>query len=178
MSPVELIGFVISIIALIFLFFRGRAIERYRQEHPEAFGNDSLSDEDPLKELLKSIDEDEDEDEESEVPIVVPKITKPKPIAAKINPYRNEPLSSIEGRHLITNIEKRKLKSEVEMRHLKSDLDDRRLATRLSNENLFRMEMADRKVGEPRISKTIERLPHLRDMVIYQAILGKPKGLE
>lgn len=163
---VEFIGFFISLIALLFLFFRGRSLEKYRREHPEAFG-DEKEEENILIPILQEVNREEEEKE---------KFFSPKRIQDR-GQQDEKPFSKIEKRHLVSNVEKRHLKSELEQRRLKNGLEGRQLATRLSQDKTLHLENIQ-KLDEPRIVQKLKALSHLKDLVIYQAIVGKPKGLE
>jgi hypothetical protein len=105
------------------------------------------------------------------------------PLPSKINPELGRAsgvvrekvtgtgLSKLEGRHLTSPIESRKLTSEIEKRHLKSAIESRRLAVQLREEK----EEA-RTDNEPsRASVAVKELPNLRQLMIYDTILNKPK---
>lgn len=89
MSLIEFIGFVISLAALIFLFFRKVSEERYRREHPKEFEEQEKQKEQAMKEWLKKmnieVDEDEEEEEEEEEEIPIPK-PQPKKMINKQPP--------------------------------------------------------------------------------------------
>jgi hypothetical protein len=183
MSFVEIIGFIISFLALIYLFFKQQSIARYRQEHPEAFKEEEIVEEDPLTELMKAIEKETKAREAARhLPPPLPKaVQKPKPLKAA-------PLAaSLEDYHLESQIEKRRLESQVEKRKLKSSLENRvlksSLSQRLEEKGVHAIPPSHHPgiekglVGPSRAEMALRRLAHRRDLIIYQEIIDKPKSL-
>ena len=76
MSLVEFIGFAISLIAIVVLYFRNRQDARYRLEHPEEFqGEEAMEVEEegyPLKDFIKKLEKELAEKEELKHPLPPP----------------------------------------------------------------------------------------------------------
>lgn len=183
MSFVEIIGFIISFLALIYLFFKQQSIARYRQEHPEAFKEEEIAEEDPLTELMKAIEKETKAREAARhlpppPPKVIqkPKPLKPPPLAASLNDYHLE--SQIERRRVESQVEKRKLKSSLENRTLKSTLSQKleeKGVHTIPSSHHYGIEEGFTEPSRAEIA--LRRLTHRRDLIIYQEIIDKPKSL-
>ncbi len=166
MSLVEFIGFAISLIALVVLYFRNRQEVRYRLEHPEEFKDEEVLEEEeegyPLKDFIKKLEKELTEKE---------KLKHPSP------PLPPLPQSKEHSKRTIQ--EDYHLKSAIEQRRIKSILEDRRLKTKLHKPDQEISQISpDEKLLQP--SKglaAIQRLAHRRDLIIYQEIMNKPKSL-
>ncbi len=90
MQPTDFIGFIISLLALGFLFFRNRYEKRYQQEHPKEYAERQKKREQALKEYSKLMgvpnQQEEDEDIVEEV-VINP--YKPKPTTSFTMPPKN-----------------------------------------------------------------------------------------
>lgn len=128
MSIVELIGFFISFLALIFLFFKNQT--GVLQKNPD--DEIDLVEDDPLREFLKTL---ESKNQTSPPPLPVKKTPKPivkeKPISIQTKRSKGHSLSQLEGRRLKSQIESRQLQSQIQERKLKSHLEERQLKTDL-----------------------------------------------
>lgn len=69
------VGFIISVLALLYLIFRGGRSAVYQQKHPEEYAKMQFEEERRLKELLHNLDIDIEEEEEP-----VPRYLPPPPI--------------------------------------------------------------------------------------------------
>lgn len=174
MSFVEIIGFIISLLALIYLFFKQQSIARYRQEHPDALREEETTEEDPLTELMKAIEKETAARKAAQhLPPSPPKVVR-KATQPKLAPIT----SSLEDYHLASQIEKRKLKSSLENRSLKSPLGQR-----LEEKSLHVIPpphhpgIEEAFVGPSRGEKALRRLSTRRDLIIYQEIIDKPKSM-
>ncbi len=72
----QLIGFIISAGALLFLFFRQFQTAKRRRENPEQYEQEQRRKEKHLKELMKSLDIETDDEEENERELPL----QPKPV--------------------------------------------------------------------------------------------------
>lgn len=191
MSIVELIGFGISILALIFLYFKNQQAISTRQEHLETLEEEEEpAEEDPLQALMFAMQK-----EKKEKPVV-----KPRPSPTKLQPPLPPPLqqqkpvqpplqpihkskhmvvkSSLEDYRLASVVEKRKVKSALEERHLKSQLTHRyEEISSIAPARPQHVEEHHKSYRPARIQVVMKRLTHLPDFVIYQEVLSRPKSL-
>lgn len=182
MSLVELIGFLVSFLALILIGMRSRAEARRRQEHPEEFVDDGNVEEedmdDPINSLLKSMEREKKKPPiPPNPPIIKPKVVEnQRSVVNKPKPYQGEGFSDIEQRRLKSSIEQRKLTSKLESHRLHSSIEGRQLQPQLKEKSVYFKEPV--KQEESRGAKMINNISSLKDMVIYKAILDKPKGFD
>jgi hypothetical protein len=165
-SFVEFIGFLISILALVYLFLKQRSLSRYRREHPEVFKHEELAKEeeegDSFKEIIQSMKNET--------------VTKPRPPPhPKVVPQpKKEALAStLKDYQLASQIEKRELKSSLENRYLKTKLVQRFDETPSEIAHPSHLEEGTK----PRVEVALARLSRRRDLIIYQEIIDKPKSM-
>ncbi len=85
MDLIEVIGFLIGMVALTFILFRRMREERLRRNHPELWEQEEKKRQRNLKELLKAMDLDiVDEEEEEEEP-------ERAPLPRQVQPKRELP---------------------------------------------------------------------------------------
>jgi hypothetical protein len=165
----EYIGFLISLFALIYLFFKQQSLARHRQQHPETGHHHETLEDDSLTELIKGMNRQaEHKSTAKPAPPAPPKPTKPqrKGAASPLEQYRLE--SSVEKRQLKSSLESRQLKPTVR-KHVEET------SPRIISESLYH---ADHIPIEPsRAEVALRRLAHRRDLVIYQEIIDKPKSM-
>lgn len=175
MSPVEFIGFLISFLALIFLFFKNkREINANRELHEE----EEMGEDDPLKEFLKTLDH-----QEEAYPSAPPeKRYIPPPKEPKRRNIPEGSFSSLDTHRLETNVEKRKLTTNIEARKLKTNIENRSIGLGIRNRSVLldksmKAEEFRALPKESRSAGQLGNLDSLRQMVIYHEIWDKPKGL-
>jgi len=168
---VEFIGFIISLLALLYLFImQNRSASR--GVHSERRQNEELIEDDPFKEFLKVVEK------ETLVREVAQHLPPPPPKIIKQQPKKKTP-SALEDSRLAGQIEKRKLKSPLEDRQLRSrfnhheELPGRNLPL---SANIHRVD-EDNIVGPSRVYVALQRLANRRDMIIFQEIIDKPKSI-
>lgn len=106
MSPVEIIGFIISLLALVFLFFKNKT------EMKSVPVEEEEEDDDPLRNFMKTLEKEMREEEPPPPP--PPPVILPRP--------QKKFKSTLEERKLKSKIEERKLKSNLEKRyHVKEE---------------------------------------------------------
>lgn len=160
---VEFIGFLISLFAIIFLFFRNVFLER----HPEKVKKRPVpipgSENDTLDEWIRKM--------ESEIAKeYAPNPPKPQPEKVKVPPKKLEQKKkNLKEYRLESDIEKRKIESSIENRKLRSEIEQRKPRILYAEDHV--------KKSPPRILGYIGRLNSLKDLVIYHEIFNKPKGL-
>jgi hypothetical protein len=146
---VEVIGFIISLLALIYIFVKQSMPPKRRAEPSIEQEEEEM--EDPLKDFLRSIER------ESAAREVVPQRKPPPPPKKKKEQKRTQHLS----------LEERRLASQLESRRLKSSLEER---------HLYKKE-EEKPPESSRAQLAIQRLANRQDMLIYQEIMDKPKSL-
>ncbi len=179
MSGIEFIGFLISLIALLFLFYKKKQDEAYQKAHPEEFEDTELNEEDPMQAFLKSLEREAKQQQTPQKkpeaqppavpnrqPVLHPLIPKSTPLLVK--PKKTTPVS----------LESYQLRSEIETRRMKSQIENRRLKSRLIEKEQEEQEEKERRIEISRAAQFVRRLPRLREMIIYQEIIDKPKGLK
>lgn len=174
MSLIEIIGFIVSFLALMMIGFKSKEDARRRQEHPEEFEEEKFLEDDsdePIDHLLNAV--------KRKPKVIAPPPPKPKKIAQPLPAYKSFPqetFSAVEQRKLQSQIQQRKLKSKIESHRLESKIEGRHLQPQLNKKSDYFEEKVKNKTSKG--LRMIESLPDLKDMIVYQTIIGKPKGLE
>lgn len=192
MSGVELIGFVVSVVSLIFIYYKNQRDMREREAHPEKFQEEPLE-EDPLKALMSAMQREQlkrEKEERERIQGVERALPKPKPKPKlKAQPLPPPAPQTMRQPPRRSPLEDYRLASEVETRRLKSALEERQLKSKLSYRHeqlpayvpaqVLHLHTGDQQVEvQPsRAQQAIRRLAHLPDLVIYQEILSPPKSL-
>jgi hypothetical protein len=161
---VEFIGFFISLLALIYLYYRQYAIATRRRQQRQEAGMTEEESEDPLRVLMEEmVHKDELEKQRQMLP---PPLKKAKRVHKKAKP-------SLAEYHLESDLEKRKIKSALQKRHLQpsvaKNLEDRVLNTISLSSKLT--------VRPSKAMGALKRLSHRRDLLIYQEIIDQPRSL-
>lgn len=196
MTLIEFIGFVISFIAMIVLFFRQAIEKRRRQQDPEKYDAIENRREQRLREFYKALDVPRDDDEEDEedfdddedeyiAPPPVHVVPKPKDAyapAAFARPQR----SVKDGYQFRTKIEQLKGQSDIEKRRLATSIGDS-YNNRFDTDNIVSPDLQKDlhhdayalKVGGEgsRVNDIVGRLNSPADMVILHEIIGPPKAM-
>lgn len=172
MSLVEFIGFIISFLAMIFLFFKNMKEAQSSKELPQDDGEEN----DPLKEFLKTFEGGE----KVEKSYPTKQIVAPPIQVAPVRTKRKEgTFSSLDTYKLETQVEKRKLKTAIETRKMKTNIEDRSISLGVHGRSLLmdktmQTEGIARKVS--RAEGVLKQIPSNSEMVILHAIWDKPKG--
>jgi hypothetical protein len=166
---VEFIGFIISLLALVYLFFKQQSYEHHRQAQSQDFKNEEVDEDDDLKELMKTIDRETAARDTQHLPPRPPQIVKQikKPSSTSFEEYR-----------LASQIEKRQLKSSLENRHLKSKIAQKleeRTLPQIAQPHSHVRDWEEKAPSRARIA--LGRLSNRRDLIIYQEIIDKPKSM-
>lgn len=174
MSGIEIIGFIISILSLLFLFFKNRHDTRYREEHPQEFQKRELmeendEEEEHVRELMQHLT---GQRKERRKPASLP----PPPAPRKTERPKIATFSEFDDYHLVSPIETRKIHSPIENRKLKSKLATREITSKLTPLTHHHHDEKEL-VGPSKARKAISRLSRLPDIVIYTEILSPPKSL-
>lgn len=183
MAGVEYIGLLISLVSILYLFFLKRKKDEIFQSQPAGSEEAEESDE-PLQEFLKAMEREKERRQ-------AVKQTPPMPIkhvqSVDINAVkRRQADRRLEEKRLKNSMEERRTKSQIENRQVKSPVESRSLALRAPRIGEAERESAlDRKHDEaktpviPSRARTLmNHLPKLVNMVIFQEIIGKPRGFK
>jgi hypothetical protein len=189
----QLVGFIISVIAILFLVRKRVKEEKHRKEHPDQYENEQLKQQEQLKGFLKSLDidmEDKGQFSPPPRPVVKPprpaqqtktlaqaqkkdgKPPKPQRIVADEFKFK----SGHEYYEQKTSIEQRKMKSPLEERY-KDIYGDRVVSLDLREDPTHTYEV----IQQHSISRArglIQRLPTKKNLVLLHDIFGVPKGLQ
>ena len=178
----DYMNLIITFLAFVgYVYFKGKKGLKDSEEserggaHPKKEKSIPKEDEDVNNTLEEFLNSFKKEGAPPKLPVSNPTsrpISKPKSVQEA---GRTPSLSNLEGHRLQSNIESRKLTSAIESRQLASTISQRRIASQLKNKIEEQKDLKRR--NEPsRGSIALKNLPHLRDMIIYDAILNKPKG--
>lgn len=168
---VEIIGFIISLLALLYLFIKQNVPSQQKRYPPGYQDEEEMND--PFKEFLKTM---EKEAEARETAQYMP--PPPPPLPKKKELLKKAPSRSLEEYRPISSREERHLKSSLEGRHVKSkfnhyeDLPGHTLSLSLSHRD-----EREEKPRASRLQSAVRRLVHRKDMIIYQEVIGKPRSL-
>lgn len=186
MDLIEFIGFVISLGAMIFLFFKRRIEDRNREdEQDEELNPDELEQEKALKEFLRSLDIEMDEENEKphypqesarkEV-IHAPPPKPPVRVQAQIKIKKVEMPPIHEG-FSQSNQEAFAQKSHIENRWTQTSLEKGEINKTTIGGTQDHAYAFKGKKGLGRGRDILEKLQTKNDMIVIAEILGKPKGL-
>lgn len=193
MSLVEFIGFLISFLALIFLFLKKKWEERKRDQNPEAYQKERGEREEALKKFLKSMGRDMEEMEAKEelVEEVEEETLPPLPVVKKeiaqvITQKAPSSYRSVQDDYKFqAKMDSFKQRSAVEERNFRPSIENGRFqefGSEVVSAELSSKSMQDAyKISDEkkisRIFSSASHLAHQRDLMIYYEILAKPKGL-
>lgn len=163
MSVVEFIGFAVSLLSLLFLFFRNRRQLSSQGERADRSEDEFLED-DPIQAFLKAM---EKERLKREAPPSPPPIVH-RPAHAETKKTKKN--SSKEERLATSQLEKRKLSSSLEKQQVISPLTKRHEA----NYDAHGVEILQ---NPARVRLMVDQLADLKDLVVFREILDKPKSL-
>ena len=171
----EFIGFIISVFALIYLFFKQQSIVKYRQNHQEKI-NDEFDEDESLDEILSIFGKETRGKKEVKTP--PPPVPPYRPSSHQVNKQpKKVAASSLENYRLSSQIEKRKIKSPLEGRQIKPSYAQsyEEVASEVKVPYLSLGE--ERIAGPSRVEIAVRRLANRRDLIIFQEIIDKPKSM-
>lgn len=197
MSAIEFVGFVISFIAMIVLFFKQAIEKKRRQQNPELYEAIQHNKQKRLKEFLQALDvqherssaEDDDDDEwddDDEESLAAP----PPPVkliqAQASKPLPKPQRSVYDGYRAQTKIEQLKSLPTIEKRPLPTNIGDsyknRFVAGSIGDADLHRDVHQDpyalsAGLSNARVLGILNRLESAKDMVVLHEVIGPPKAL-
>lgn len=178
----EVVGFLITMAAIIYMFIKRSQDARKRsQTHDEPEDGEHHQAE-KLDDFLKSLEIDMKESGDFKPP-PKPKVSKPEPRAAYHKAPPPRPLqkqekskfrSSIEDFKMKTNIEERKLKVNSKNKY-EGEYGDHLLSSQFKGNKIPGLIGYKR---ASRIAKLIHQLPSKKDIVLLHEVLDKPKGFK
>ena len=164
----EYIGFFISLLAVIYLYFRQHSAASRPQEHPSRRMEQEDGEEDPLAEFIHTM-----KHEAKKKPAAPP---APPAVPKQAKPVRKGAASPLEQYRLESAVEKRQLKSPLQNRQLKPTVREHiGDAPQRKPPPLYPSDKTE--VRPSRAEVALKRLAHRRDLVIYQEIIDKPKSM-
>jgi hypothetical protein len=167
MSVPEVIGFAISLLSLIYLFFKNRS--QGEEKKASSLQNENYREEDPLSDFLKAIGEEF----KQKKPILPPSPIEQKRVMKK---DKKQPLTLTHKEEYQSKrfTEQKKQESMPENDSIAVQFIRRREEKRISSIPLV-MERAV--VGRSRAKKILGQLKYTNQLVIFKEILDKPKSL-
>lgn len=164
----EYIGFFISLLAVIYLYFKQHSAASHPQEHPSGRMEREDLEEDPLAEFIHTM-----KHEAKKKSAVRP---APPPVSKQVKPIRKGAASPLEQYRLESAVEKRQLKSPLQNRQLKPSVREHIEEAPLRRPiPLYPSDKIE--VKPSRAEVALKRLAHPRDLIIYQEIIDKPKSM-
>ncbi len=177
----DLIGFIVSVMAVLFLIGRHLMAQRYRQQHPEEAALEEQKQKETLKKFLKSLNADmEDLEEEEKRPKVL--VRKPPPAPPQMQKAKSHRKVDDDFRFK-TRIEQRRLETAIEQRQLQTSIDARKFdyGADLVSSELQRQHDAYRIKPEKmqpasQVHALVARIGSKKEMLILQEILNPPRA--
>lgn len=172
MDVFEFIGFIISILALIFILTQRVKSEVNRNKHPEEFEAKQKKEKETLKKFLKSLDLDVEESEDE----------PPQPALPLSSPPKSQPLKEYQLREKLSQ---HQLRKNFDDGYFKSDLEKR---YKDYDSNIIKKDLRERRHDDPyrivetrynsRLKKMMDRLPSKKEMFLFYEIMKPAKALE
>ena len=162
----EYIGFLISLLALIYLYFKQQSFARHRREHPQVRAErpEEIEEEDALEDFMQ------------EIGYSMKKPSTPPP-APPTPTLKTSKKPEVRRKSVESPLTQYRLESAVEKRQLKSTLESRRLEPAVKKHRDDDGHAEEMLRHPSKAEKAIKRLQSKRDLVIYQEIISKPKSL-
>ena len=178
MNWVELISFLVMVVAMTVIVYRRMKEEKRRREHPEEFADEEKREQERLRDFLRTMDIEPEKEEEPQ-PQPEPVQPPPSPEAAQESPFGRpredffEP--ELETITFTTDVEQQRYIAktgrgfERPFGEIERDLAEKYGDT----DPLYALEEGEEL---SMAAKALYRLPTPKDMVILAEIFGKPRG--
>lgn len=184
MEASDVIGFIVSVLAMLFVFARHIFSRRYRQQHPQEAELEDRKQKETLKNFLKSLDvemDELDEEEEMEARRPLPLLKKEPPPPPRLEEKPKSQRNVQDDFRFQTKVEQRRFETSVEQRRLETAVEKRKRdfgANIISPDLLHSFDAyAHAKAQKPsKAANLVSRLGSKKDMVILQEILNPPKA--
>lgn len=158
MTFIELIGFIITMVAFFLLVAKQARDERKRRENPEAYEEEMEQQQEAVKDLLRSLNIEVPEERPAPPPSPSPSLEKMEKTEAVL-------------------IKENKMPQSIRVAELDfGDVFRNPYAERKGFEH--QDAYAKRKQQHSRVKKLLRETGSIKDAVILKEVLGKPKGLE
>lgn len=171
---VEVIGFIISLLALLYLFIKhNHPSSRSRSTPVSSNPVDSKEEgDDFFQEFMKAIEKETASRE------AMQHVPPPAPPKIKKEPYATPKSQSLQEYQLKSQIENRQLKSSLQERHIQSKISHREeLPRRSTTLNIAHAISEEKENLRPsRVQLAIQRLNKRQDILIYQEVMSRPKA--
>ena len=195
---VEFIGFIISLLALLFIFTKqARQTPRQSREGTTLSQHEVAKEEDdPFKEFLKTMERDvtrkeaalkrpppapvrqENRGAPHSPPVESRQLLQKKKIKSEVR--QPEPFSALEQRRLKSHLSEPQIKSQLEAKQITSLLEERRIVSKLATRHDYSGFSHYDEKGPTKPSRgrmLLHRLGRPHDIIIYQEIIDKPIAL-
>lgn len=188
---VEFIGFIISLLALLFIFIKQNSQNMKRERHggPVLINAEEKEEDenDPYRDFMRTLKKESAMEEKLKQ---ARKIEPPRaPIQAKKDERRFPLKSPLQDNRLESKLEDYRIESKIEDRRLKSTLEERKLKSKFrTHEELPKHVHGTvgyhiHPIDEPgakkpsRVKLIVKNLHRPINMIVYHEIIGKPKAL-
>lgn len=168
MNFIEMIGFIISLLALFVLAGKKAYDERRRRENPEQFEREEMEQAEKLKAFLHSVNMDMEETDYSHTP------KRPKPIQKP--PVKHAIKERLIQPKLAVRVEKSQPQPQPANHYVLSSKPESSFNNHVRREHdAYSIRTA---TGTPyRATDVLSRLKSKKDLIILQEIISPPKGL-
>lgn len=164
----EYIGFFISLLAVIYLYFKQKSFTHHQRESASHKMEPEDGQEDPLAEFIHTMKLEAKKKQAAH--------PAPPPAPKQAKPVRRGAASPLEQYRLESAVEKRQLKSALENRQLKPSVREHiEEAHQRRSPPLYPSDSIEMKPSRAEVA--LKRLAHPRDLIIYQEIIGQPKSM-
>jgi len=162
---VEMIGFIISLLALFYIFIK-QSLSPQQRGSATRYQESRKIEDDPFTEFLKGIEEKGEGRESVE--------QRAPPPSKKRGESKKKSFRSVdEHRSRVSNA-----KSSLEIQPMKSKfLPHEKLPNRILVNPLLNVGEKHEQLKPSRAKSVVRRLSHRRDLIIYREIMDKPKSL-
>lgn len=188
---VEFIGFIISLLALLFIFIKQTSSNKHQRQQSGHIDHEVIEEEeenenDPFTEYIKRIEKEAAVKEETARQAEISRrnrlnLSSPPPIVRNVKEEKKI-VSAKEDKHLKSRLEDYHIKSNLREHHLKSTLEERRLVSKFrrqdKNNGVQHADSGEMEAMKPSMGKTaLQRLRSKHDLVVYYEIMAKPIAL-
>lgn len=176
----DYIGILISIVAFVYLVYRNMRNIFNLSDHPTEKELEEHPPTTDLDKFLKSLEAEKEESERKEKIAKIENKIPPKPSLATpgIHTHKSQQnsLASLDEHHLKSKIQTRRLEPTIAERKLKSDIEKRSIDIDIRKDIFGKFEDTTIITPPSRAEILLKSLPHLKNVIIYDAILNRPKG--
>jgi hypothetical protein len=184
----EVIGFLVTIAAILYMFIKRIQHDRVKRTREYEHEDEEQNDEERLKDFLKSLDIDMEESKDFKPPSPPPKpvVIKPKVNQPFYKQVKQEKTSQKRVDHnysFKSSFDDVQSTNAIENRKFKDNISDKYPS--YDGDHLVREEFKHRNISEKinykrssRIKTLISDLPSKKEMIILNEVLNQPKGFK